>query len=1370
MRILGIDSGTNSLGWTIRDTNVVGNQIIDYGVVTFEKGVATVKGIEFPKVLKRTESRGKRNNYRAEKYRKWELLKFLIENNMCPLSIEELNEWRKYKKGQKRKYPQSSDFINWIRYDFNGDGKPDFHLIGKSKHESLYAFRALAIDPEYYNVFKNNSFLLGRIFYQLVQRRGFKGRDEEEAKTILQGSEKNKTAGRNAISDFIDKYKTLGAALYFFQIENGGRIRQRYNLRKDYENELKVLCDIYGFSEAQYQKLWKAIIWQRPLRTQKGLVGNCIYEKNKKRVQVSHPLYEEYRIWTFINNLKIIPPIGKQWEEYVQEKIYPLFYKNSNDFELKVILNQLKKDGGNIGSKFNEKTKVISAKLLKLFQDVYGDDWRTTLNWSSQQEREKQPKKKVITGYSYEDIWHVLQTFDSQEYLKEFAINKLNLNEISADKFSKIKLNAGYATLSLSAIKKILPFLRKGIPYHYSVFLANMYKVLGMQNISDDMVEYLIQQFSIIERQNNKTRFLNNVINSLILDELNSECRYAIESERSLDESEKRIVKNKLLDYFGEKTWENLSSEEKEEYFNYVVFHFEEFLKKPIINKNDIFLDTPKMYDLIFNDLVEKYGVPLDRKKLLWHPSEHETYAPAKEYDCFKLDNKLLYIPQEERESYLLKNPKAEYLGRSFKLLGSPEPITKGLKNPMALKTLHKLKQLINYLIQKEKIDEDTRIVLEIARELNDANKRKAIEQWNRDREKENLKFREKIIEINKECGSNYDPNDKVLLQKVRLWHEQNGMCLYTGKIINLCDLLNGNKYDLEHTIPAKISFDNELKNLTLTDIEFNRNVKKKRLPFQLPNYSQILTNVQFMKDRIEHFENLYKEWKNKASYASTKEIKDKCIQKYHYIKMELDYWTYKYNTFIIEEYKSSWRNSQLKDTQIISKYALHYLKTLFKKVSVEKGEVVNKFKEIYKVKLRGEIKDRKLHSHHAIDAAILTLIPSAFDRERILKLYNEELDNHTGKVYHEHPKDWKNFSPSYIKEIENNILINNLTENRTTKKTFKTVRKRGKIVWEDREKGIKRIAKGDTIRGQLHDESFYGAIKLPLRDNKNKILFDINGKMKLTEEPVLVIRKELVYKKDNNSPGFKSLDEIEKVIVDKDLFEMIKFQVKQVGDFKVALENGIWMLGKQGKPVNKIRRIRCIESLNYNKAIRVHEHSYNSKFNYKNYTLAKNGENALCLIYKSQAGRTMEILSISDLAHLKIYNDKFFFSEPEFNKKSIGKGKKSIEIPLYAVLKVGQKALFFKDKIEELKELSLNELSSRLYKVYQFEGDGRLKFRHHLIAGLDSDLKKEFREDSNFNFENPSKFLRLSKDHWNFAIEGVDFVMNIDGIISFSK
>ncbi len=1402
--ILGIDLGTNSTGWAIRDTEIEDNQIVDYGVITFDKGVASEKGNEFPKVQKRTESRGKRRNYQAEKYRKWELLKFLIEKGMCPLTIDELNNWKKYRKGEQRKYPQSEEWINWLRFDFNGDGKPDFHLFGKDEHESYYIFRAAVLDSNFKFVYENNPQILGRIFYQLVQHRGFRGRDEEEAKTMLEGSTKNGTAGRNDIASYIDQHKTLGAALYHYQKENGGRIRQRYNLRKDFESELQQICAFHNFSEEDYKKLWKAIIWQRPLRTQKGLVGKCIYEKNKKRVQISHPLYEEYRTWIFINNLKIVPPNGYDKEAYLKEKIYPLFLRASNDFKLEAIRKQLTKDGAIMLAHFADKTKVISAKLLNAYSTLLGEDWRENFGWNTINNRDKQPQKKTTANYSFEDIWHVLNTFDGQENLKQFAIEKLNLDEEKAEKFSKLKLNNGYATLSLSAIKKILPFLQKGFLYSQAVYMANLYKVLGSETISDELIDYFANEVNEIIDGNKKEKLQNTIVNSLVQDELNSEHRFSIEVDRELDNSEIQQINDKIIDIIGQSSWEkNYSEEEQQELLNYVTHKFKEFLKKSVLSKRNVFIEQPRLHEQIWQFTKTTYNVPDENKKYLWHPSEQDTYVSADDYEEVMYCGKTTYIPKREIEKYLKKHDNAELACRTIKLLGSPEPISKGFKNPMALKSLHKLKHLINYLLQTGKIDEDTRIVVEIARELNNANMRKAIEQWNAKREKENDNYRKEIAQYNDEKGTKIDENDRNLLKKIRLWHEQNKRCIYTDNPISISNILNGENYDIEHTIPASISFDSELKNLTLADVDFNRNVKGKQFPSQLANYDVILKNIEviFGKKTVK-IETDKKG--NKKEYTTWQKIEDledqihqkniavkcatsvhtnngycKCknceIQRRHILQFNLKYLKDKLNTFTIDEYKASWRNSQIRDTQIITKYALPYLKTVFKKVSVEKGSITNAFKEIYKVKLTEGKKDRSVHSHHAQDAAILTLIPPFFDRDKILEKYFREKEIDYRRCYHEKPKDWDNFSASYILGIENNVLINNLSENKTTLPTYKIVRKRGKKIWLDKEQNIPMIAQGDTIRGQLHGESIYGAIKLPLRNENNQILFDDEGKMLLSEEPILVIRKDLKYKKDANSTGFKTLGEIENAIVDKDLFKVIKQQVEDATDFKTALENGIYMLDKNGNKVNKIRRIRCIEKMKYNTAIKVHEHTTKSDKDYKRHTLAKNGENALCLFYKNEKGKAMQILSISEVAELRYKNDKQYFHENDFKETLTGRGKNKVSIPLYAVLRNGCKVLFYKNTIEELNDLSQSELSKRLYKIYQFEKEVRnnsikyrMKLKHHLAAGIDTELKKVHKEYSSPDFALNQVFLRLSKGQWNFAIEGKDFEMKLDGTIEF--
>ena len=61
------------------------------------------------------------------------------------------------------------------------------------------------------------------------------------------------------------------------------------------------------------------IFYQRPLKSKKSLIDNCPYEENRyidkesgeikhasiKCIAKSHPLYQEFRLWQFIVNLRI---------------------------------------------------------------------------------------------------------------------------------------------------------------------------------------------------------------------------------------------------------------------------------------------------------------------------------------------------------------------------------------------------------------------------------------------------------------------------------------------------------------------------------------------------------------------------------------------------------------------------------------------------------------------------------------------------------------------------------------------------------------------------------------------------------------------------------------------------------------------------------------------------------------------------------------------------------------------------------------------------------------------------------------------------------------------------------------------------------
>lgn len=92
-RILGIDTGTNSLGWAIVDKDEKGYHLIDRGVNIFQEGVKIDKGIESSKASERTLHKSTRVRYYRIKLRKINLLHILSDNHLCPpLSHEELRD------------------------------------------------------------------------------------------------------------------------------------------------------------------------------------------------------------------------------------------------------------------------------------------------------------------------------------------------------------------------------------------------------------------------------------------------------------------------------------------------------------------------------------------------------------------------------------------------------------------------------------------------------------------------------------------------------------------------------------------------------------------------------------------------------------------------------------------------------------------------------------------------------------------------------------------------------------------------------------------------------------------------------------------------------------------------------------------------------------------------------------------------------------------------------------------------------------------------------------------------------------------------------------------------------------------------------
>ena len=316
-KILGIDTGTNSLGWAIVDKTADNYNLLDKGVNIFQEGVKIEKGIESSKAAERTEHRATRVRYYRIKLRKIRLLRILSDNHLCPpLSQEELSIWR-----LKKIYPKNELFMQWQRTDDDTEKTP-------------YAYRHKCIHEKLDLSDVTDRYILGRAFYHIIQRRGFLSNRKEQG-----GEDSGKVKeGISTLTQEMNEagYEYLGD--YFYALYNKGeKIRKHYTARNEhFLSEFKAICEKQDLEKELgsevVRNIEKAIFDQRPLKSQKGQVGKCVFEKNKTKCPSSHPMYEEFRMLTFINNIKIKTPnddVLRPLNTGEREKIMPLFFRKS---------------------------------------------------------------------------------------------------------------------------------------------------------------------------------------------------------------------------------------------------------------------------------------------------------------------------------------------------------------------------------------------------------------------------------------------------------------------------------------------------------------------------------------------------------------------------------------------------------------------------------------------------------------------------------------------------------------------------------------------------------------------------------------------------------------------------------------------------------------------------------------------------------------------------------------------------------------------------------------------------------------------------------------------------------------------------------
>jgi CRISPR-associated endonuclease Csn1 len=474
-KILGLDLGTNSIGWALIDDKQ--NKILGVGSRIFPMGVENLGDGdgEISKNASRTGARGVRRQFFRRRLRKKVLLQALSNYKMCPMETKDFEDWEKTKE-----FP-SSKLASWFSIN-------PYELRHKALNEKLTLEE------------------IGRLLYHLIQRRGFlsnsrKGGSDDGA--IFKGNLKE---GKIGIDDTLESIEgqTLGSYLYSIYpkdsqpFQNGlERIRNRYTTRKMYVDEFEViwnkqakfhsvlndnLKELFGGRKQDGYKIDGILFHQRPLRSQKHLVGNCSFEPSKTKCPISAIPVELFRIYQWVNTVEYNgKKISKEEKDLIIEQLLL-----SDKIEFKKLRKAIGKESAEFKFNYKDDDKIVGTHTISHLANkkFFGKKWFD------------------FTEKEQEDIWHVLYFFDSKSNLKEYAIKNWGFDEKQAIDISKFNVKDGYASLSRKAIGNILPFLQKGFLYDIAVALGGIKNAFGEQweTLTDSQKNYIIDNVPDIVR------------------------------------------------------------------------------------------------------------------------------------------------------------------------------------------------------------------------------------------------------------------------------------------------------------------------------------------------------------------------------------------------------------------------------------------------------------------------------------------------------------------------------------------------------------------------------------------------------------------------------------------------------------------------------------------------------------------------------------------------------------------------------------------------------------------------------------------------------------------------------------------------------
>jgi CRISPR-associated endonuclease Csn1 len=289
--------------------------------------------------------------------------------------------------------------------------------------------------------------------------------------------------------------------------------------------------------------------------------------------------------------------------------------------------------------------------------------------------------------------------------------------------------------------------------------------------------------------------------------------------------------------------------------------------------------------------------------------------------------------------------------------------------NPTVIRAFAQFRKVANALVKK--YGSFDKVHFELAREVNTKADIKGMMEGQRKNEKEREAAK---VWISENFGSSVPLNRKNILKK-RLYEQQDGRCVYTGDVIHLERLFDEGYCEIDHILPRSRSADDSFANKVLVLTKANQD-KTNRTPYEW----------------FGHNESVWERYEARIN-STTNRSKMGMGKINRLLKKNFD-----------ENSEKEFLSRNLNDTRYMAKSIKTYCENYWAlaheddklRIQVRSGKLTSELRSRW---IEGYMKDRSIHTHHALDAIVIAFATQSMVQKTLYLLRGKRDTTSQGKT-----------------------------------------------------------------------------------------------------------------------------------------------------------------------------------------------------------------------------------------------------------------------------------------------------------------------------------------------------------------------------------